>query len=175
MPKTQKSVKFSAVLESSGNGSGWHFIPVSRKIGEKFPTDGKTRRVVCTLNEGKSFQCALMPSGGDFFIMVNKGIRTELGILDGDIVQVSLLADTSKYGMPMPDELEEVMNQDPEGHKLFHALTAGGQRSLMWQASQGKDIDTRIQRALIVIQHLKDNDGKVDGEKLQKEFRRPTI
>jgi len=174
MAKAVKAVKFSAVLDSSDNGSGWHFVRVSREIGERFPaTDGKSRRVVCTLNGKEQFQCALMPSGGEFYIMVNKEIRTRLKIYSGNSVDVALKLDDSKYGMAMPEELQEVMRQDPEGNKLFHALTPGKQRSLIWQVGKGKDVDLRIHRALIIMEHLKDNDGKVDGEKLYHEMKRP--
>jgi hypothetical protein len=176
MPKAVKTTKFTATLDSSGNGSGWHFIGVSREVGERFPAlDGKSRRVVCTLNGKERFQCALMPSSGDFVIMVNKEIRTRLGIYSGNSVEVSLKLDDSKYGMQMPEELEEVMRQDPEGDRLFHALTPGKQRSLMWQVSKGKDVDLRIHRALATMQHLKDNDGKIDGDKLYHELKRPTF
>jgi hypothetical protein len=114
-----------------------------------------------------------MPSGGEFYIMVNKEVRTRLQIYSGNTVQVSLKLDDSKYGMAMPEELEEVLRQDPEGDELFHALTPGKQRSLMWQVSKGKDVDLRIHRALIIIQHLKDNEGLIDGDKLQNEMKRP--
>ena|SRR3982751_1332302 len=176
MPKAVKTLKFTATLDSSGNGSGWHFVHVSREVGERFPAlDGKSRRVVCTLNGKERFQCALMPSSGEFYIMVNKEIRTRLGIFSGNAVEVSLTLDGSKYGMPMPEELEEVMRQDPEGDRLFHALTPGKQRSLMWQVSKGKDVDLRIHRALVSIKHLKDNDGNIDGKKLYHELKRPRL
>lgn len=176
MPKAVKAIKFTAMLDSSGNGSGWHFVGVSREIGESFPAlDGKSRRVVCTLNGNEEFQCALMPSGGEFYIMVNKEVRTRLGIYSGNSVEVSLKLDDSKYGMAMPEELEEVMRQDTEGDRLFHALTPGKQRSLMWQVSKGKDVDLRIHRALIIMQHLRDNEGKIDGEKLYREMKRPVF
>ena len=174
MAKKGKPVNFTSALEASAEAAGWHFIPVSREIGERFPAlDGKSRRVVCTLNGKAEFQCALMPSGGEFYIMVNKEVRTRLQIYSGNTVQVSLKLDDSKYGMAMPEELEEVLRQDPEGDELFHALTPGKQRSLMWQVSKGKDVDLRIHRALIIIQHLKDNEGLIDGEKLQNEMKRP--
>ncbi|HSU25708.1 MAG TPA: YdeI/OmpD-associated family protein [Pyrinomonadaceae bacterium] len=176
MPKVVKAIKFTAVLDSSGNGSGWHFVGVPREIGERFPAlDGKSRRVVCKLNGKEEFQCALMPSSGEFYIMVNKEVRTRLGIFSGNSVEVLLKLDDSKYGMTMPAELEEVMRQDPEGDRLFHALTPGKQRSLMWQVSKGKDVDLRIHRALIIMEHLKDNVGKVDGEKLYREMKRPVF
>ena len=176
MPKALKAIKFTAMLDSSGNGSGWHFIGVSREVGERFPAlDGKSRRVACKLNGTEEFQCALMPSSGEFYIMVNKEIRSRLGIFSGNSVNVSLKLDDSKYGMAMPEELEEVMKQDPEGDRFFHALTPGKKRSLMWQVSSAKDVDTRIHRALIIMEHLKDNSGEINGEKLYHEMKRPAF
>lgn len=175
MAKPSKPVRTTATLETHGNGNGWHFIKVSRKTGERLPSDGKSRRVVCTLNGKESFQCALMLSQGDFYILVNKRIRTALGAVEGDILKVTLEPDTSKYGLPMPEEFKEVLNQDTEGNELFHALTPGKQRSLIYTVSSAKDVDIRIHRALIVMEHLKKNDGKVIGEKLYHELKRPLM
>ncbi|MFN6962256.1 MAG: DUF1905 domain-containing protein [Pyrinomonadaceae bacterium] len=174
MPRAAKTVKFTAVLDSSGGGTGWHFIPVSRETGERFPAlDGKSRRVVCTLNGKETFQCALMPTGGGFYIMVNKAVRSRLGIFHGHEVAVELRPDESKYGLEMPEEFEEVLRQDPAADRLFHALTPGKQRSLIWLVAKGKDVDLRIHRALIAAEHLKENEGRIDGEKLYHEMRRP--
>lgn len=113
-----------------------------------------------------------MPWGDVYFIMVNKQRRTELGLTVGDTVNVILEKDESKYGMPMPEELEEVLNQDPEGNKLFHTLTAGKQRSMMYYIGKVKDIDKRIHTALVFVEHLKKNGGKVVYEELQQELKR---
>lgn len=156
-------------------GSGWYFLDIPRKIGKRFETDPKTRRVVCTLNNKHTFQCALMPNKGEFVISINKPIREKLGIGDGDTVDVELVADTSKYGLPMPAELAEVLRQDRDGDKLFHALTPGKQRSLLYLVNIAKGIDRRIHTALIILEHLKDNDGKVIGDKLYEELKRPIL
>ena len=175
MAKTPKPVKFTAALEASAEAAGWHYITVSREIGERFQTDGRTRRVVCTLNGKLSIQCALMPSGGNFFILVSKKVRSAVGISAGDTVKLSLVPDTSKYGFPMPEEFAEVLAQDTDGDKLFHALTPGKQRSLIFTVSSGKDVDRRIHRALIILEPLKHNDGKVVDKKLQHELKRPLL
>ena len=175
MAKTVKPVKITAVLEASAEAAGWHFIPVLREIGERFPSDGKSRRVVCTLNGKETIQCALMPGGERFVILVNKRVRISLGIVAGDAVKLSIVPDTSKYGLPMPEEFAEVLVQDPDGDKLFHALTPGKQRSLIFAVSSGKDIDRRIHRSLIILEHLKDNDGKIIDKKLYHELQRPLL
>lgn len=173
MAKAAKSVRFKTELGKLSADYGWHFILVEREIAERFPTDGKSRRVVCTLNGKVTFQAGLMHYQGDFFISVNKPNRTKLGIEAGDIVDVELKADESKYGLPMPEEFREVLDQDPEGDRLFHALTAGKQRSLLYYIAKVKDIDKRIHCSLVVIEHLRNNDGKVDGKKLYEELKRP--
>src|SRR5688572_20719695 len=139
-----KPIKFKTQLIRPDADSGWHFLRITGKIGEKFEKKDGSRRVVCTINGTESFQCALLPSDGDFVIVVNKVKRTKLGIGDGDGIDVELKVDDSKYGLPMPEELQEVLNQDPEGDKLFHALTPGKQRSLLYFIGKVKDIDRRI-------------------------------
>ncbi|MFT3743199.1 MAG: YdeI/OmpD-associated family protein [Pyrinomonadaceae bacterium] len=93
----------------------------------------------------------------------------------GDMVDVVLVKDESKYGLPMPEEFEEVLNQDPEGDRLFHALGKGKQRSLLYLLSRSKDVDLRIHQALIVVEHLKENDGNIVGDVLNRQLKRPMM
>ena len=170
-----KKGKFKAVMARSPVESGWHFIPVEAKIAKRFEKKDGTRRVVCTINGEVSFQCALIPWGDIFTIIVNKSKRDKLGVAAGDKVSVELTSDESKYGLPMPEELQEVLNQDPDGDRYFHALTAGKQRSILYFVGKIKDIDKRIHTALIFIDHLKNNDGKIISDQLQEELKRPAF
>lgn len=167
-----KSVKFKTILTRSPADSGWHFLIVSREIERKFKFEGKSKRVVCSINGSDGFQCALLPSGDTFYIIVNKQKRDALGIVAGDTVNVELVKDESKYGLPMPEEFQEVLNQDAEGDRLFHDLTAGKQRSLLYFIGKPKDIDMRIHYSLIVIEHLKEH-GRVLDKVLAEELKRP--
>jgi len=172
--KTVKGViKFEAALEKLSAEFGWHYIFVSREISDAFGFKGNSRRVVATLNETITFQCALMPKDGDYFILVNKKHRDRLGIIVGDIVHIELKRDESKYGLPMPEELREVLDQDAEGDLLFHALTAGKQRTMLYYIGKWKDIDRRIHYALTVVEHLKKNEGKIVFDELGEELKRP--
>jgi hypothetical protein len=176
MPKAAKTVRFTTVLTKGDDEFGWHFLRFGpKKVAALKFEDKKYRRVVCTLNGRHSFQCALLPNGGDFCIVVNKKIRDKVGIADGDKVVVELERDESKYGLPMPPEFKEVLRQDKEGDKLFHALTPGKQRSILFYMTKTKDTDRRIHYALIFIEHLKKNDGKIIGDKLAEELKRPML
>ena len=173
MPKLPKSIKFKTALVRSSTGSGWHFLLVDKATVAKFEFADTYKRVVCSMNGDEGFQCALLPWGEMFYIIVNKQKRDAVGIVEGDIVNVELTKDESKYGLPVPEELLEVLNQDDEGERLFHALTPGKQRSLIYIVGNIKNIDKRIHTALIIIEHLKKNDGKIVGDKLNEEMKRP--
>jgi hypothetical protein len=170
------SLEFETTLTSLGH-SGWVFIPVTKEQAAtlEFPNK-RYKRVVCTINGEIDFQCALMPSGtGQYIITVNKLKRDSIGIKVGDAIHVHLEIDTSQYGLPMPEEFRAVLDQDPEADRLFHALTPGKPRSLLYLANQKTDVDLRIHRALIIAEHLKENNGAIDGRALDHELRRPLL
>ncbi len=162
---------FTAELENF-NTALWGFhIVVPAPHATPF-LDGKDRRVVCTLNGSLEFQCALMPKGdGHFFININKKNRDKLKLQLGSQVEVSLRKDESEYGLPMPEELAEMLAQDDEGNQLFHALTPGKQRNLLYIAGQPKTSDTRLKRAVVLVEHLKANKGKIDFKQLNLDLK----
>ncbi len=67
--------------------------------------------------------------------------------------------DTSEFGLPMPEELSEVLEQDTSAKGYFDALTAGKKRSLIHIVSGVKNIDKRIERAMMIAEKLKENKG----------------
>lgn len=167
-----KSIKFNTLLERSPETSGWHFLIIERKTADKLSFKDQYKRVVCSINGGEPFQCALMPSRGKFYIIVNKQKRDALGIAAGDKVKVELVIDESKYGLPMPAEFREVLDQDAEGDRIFHALTPGKQRSLLHFVGTIKDVDKRIHQSLVIVEHIKEN-GRVIDKLLYEELKRP--
>lgn len=168
-------MRLTSVLTQSEHEFGWHFLTFPAKAVAKLEfEDKKSRRVVCAINGGHTFQCALLPwTKGGFCIVVNKKIRDKLGISHGDKVEVELVKDESKYGLPMPKELKEVLRQDREGNKLFHELTPGKQRTMLYYIAKTKNVDRRIHMSLILTEHLKKNDGKIIFSKLTEELKRP--
>jgi hypothetical protein len=164
--KVQKQIEFRSTLERSTNKLwGYHFL-VPTKVTAQLMS-GASRRVVCTLNDTATYQCALLPHGnGRFVITVNKTLRAKLQLGFGDNVRVRLQPDTTKYGLPLPEELKALLRQDTEGNTLFHALTKGRQRTLLYIIGQVKDPDKRLRRAVTVINHLKTNNGIINYKQL---------
>lgn len=169
---SKKEYQFTSILEQSHNRLwGCHF-GVPKSIAQKL-VDARTRRVVCSLNGSVEHQCALLPRGdGSYVVTVNKKLCVMLGLSFGMTVRVSLWKDESKYGLPMPLELEEQLRQDKEGDRLFHTLTAGRRRTLLYTINSAKNTDARLFRAVVIIRHLKANGGKVSYRQLSEMLRR---
>lgn len=178
MPRSSKSVRLTTRLSKSDNEFGWYFLRFDTKevAALKFEEKAKSRRVVCTINGEHTFQCALLPwTKEGFCIVVNKKIREKLGIGDGSRVKVELTRDESQYGLPMPEEFAEVLKQDPFGNKLFHALTPGKQRTMLYYIGKVKDVDKRIHTCLVIVEHLKENGGRIVYPELSAELKRPNF
>lgn len=163
---------FTAILEKFNSRLWAYHIIVPEAVSQVFISN-KAKRVVCTLHEKVDFQCALMPKGdGRYFININKKLRDQLRLKLNDPVLVTLRKDESEYGLPMPEELAELLNQDPEGNAFFQALSPGKTRNLLYIVGMVKNPDLRIERALIVLEHLKDNQGKIDFRALNTALKK---
>ncbi|MBC7390145.1 MAG: DUF1905 domain-containing protein [Opitutaceae bacterium] len=162
-------MNFTAVLEKFEGNLWSYYLVVPVSIALPYISDDGDRRVVCTLNNQTEFQCALMHKGdGNFFININKKIRDSLKLKLATQVSVSLRKDESEYGLPMPDELNETLLQDEDGHEIFHALSPGKQRTLIYIASSVKDTQKRINRAIAIVTHLKSTNGKINFKQLNE-------
>lgn len=159
---TPDKVIFESVLETTDSESVWHILRVPKVKVVHFGFKGNLRRVICTLNGIETFNCSLFPSKGDYFITLNKKLRSKLRIEPGDSVTIELKKDESKYGMPMPEEFAEVLRQDREGDKLFNKLSPGDQRLMLKLIVFVKDPDRRIARALAGVELLKHSNGHFD-------------
>lgn len=138
---------------------------------KKLAQDGN-KRVLCTVNDNEYFHAGLMPKGdGDYFIMLNKSRMKKFKLEIGQEIQVILEKDTSKYGMKMPAEFDEVLGSDIEGANLFENLTDGKKRNLIHLVAITKNKDLRITKALIMMDHLKANNGKLDHKMLNEAMK----
>jgi hypothetical protein len=169
--QTADSFQFKSFIEESTNKLwGAHFA-VPDLVANAL-IEGDDKRVVCTLNGVTEYQCALVPRGdGTFLITVNKKIRDQHKLKAGSPVDIVLVKDSSEYGLPMPEEMAELLKQDPEGDRLLHALTPGKIRTLLYIVGNVKSSDKRLGRAIAILEHLKMNGGKIDYRKLNGDLR----
>ena len=107
----------------------------------------KRVRIEGTIN-GTPFNLAIQHiKDGRRFLMVGNTLRKAAKLKAGDKVEVIFtLSDPDE--IKLPEELMEVMEQDPEGKAVFNSFTPGLQRSLAHYVTSAKQVDTRIKRAL---------------------------
>ena len=146
-------------------------IHIPAEVYDKITKDGN-KRILCSVNDNEYFHAGLMPKGdGNYFIMMNKARMKAYKLTIGDTIQVKLEKDTSKYGMAIPKEFEEVLETDPEGLEWFEKLTDGKKRNLIHMVATVKSTDLKIVKSLIIIDHLKANKGKLDFKLLNEAMK----
>lgn len=164
-------MKFQSRLEKFESDLWQFHIKVPKSIAKPF-IEGKNKRVICRINEVLEFQCALMDDGkGDYFININKAHRKKLGLNLGQTLHLELKKDDSKYGMPLPDEFLELLQQDPEGADAFHALSIGKQRSLIYIIGKPKSGHLKLRNAIAIFEYLKSYNGTLDFKAIQQAIR----
>ncbi len=113
----------------------------------------------------------LPQANGSFVISVNATVRKKHNLSFGDEVDVKLEKDSTKYGLPMPEELAELLRQDKEGNRLIHALTPGKRRTLLYIVGAVKNPDARARRAAVIVHHLKLNNGSINYRQLYQQLK----
>lgn len=130
------------------------------------------KRIRCTINQSYTFQCALIHLGnGDYFVNIIKEIRSKLNIDKGDSIEVEIEKDESEYGLPLPDELKAAWDLDADACTVFHSLTKGKQRALIYIIAKLKSSEKRIQKYLVMLEYLKSVNGKLDFKELNEAFK----
>lgn len=164
---------FTSILEPSDNRVwGCHFR-VPARIAERL-IEGLDRRVLCSINGTPERACGILHRGpGLYLITVNKKLRTDLDLDLGAKVRVTLRKDRTEYGLPMPEELRIALAQDDVGRRWFDRLTPGKRRTLLYMVNSVKSPDVRIRRALLIVDHLKANGGKIDYRQLTESMKNP--
>lgn len=136
------------------------YIEIGEEILRKTSDDGTkniyNQRFIIRINQSDPWHAGLVALGnGKAYITVKSAILKKNGLTLGDWVTVSLKKDESEFGMEFPEELKEVLHQDPEGKKRFELLPKGKQRYIIYYVSQVKSPLKRVERALMLITNLK--------------------
>ena len=70
--------------------------------------------------------------------------------------------------MPMPEELQVMLDQEPAAAAVFDLLTSGKKRSLIYLVSKVKSVPSRINKALAIVEHLKTCGESLDFKALNE-------
>lgn len=141
---------FETVIQKIPSGIFYFMVP-EQAVGQF-----SQKRVCCQI-QGEKFHCAFMPKKeGGYFIHVGGAFAKKMGLTEGMMVTPLFTADESDYQFAAPETLLEVLRTDPEADAIFHGLTEGNQRGLMYLVNQVKSVDKQIERALKIASRLKE-------------------
>jgi hypothetical protein len=165
-------MKFTSQLNKDDDSDLYHwYFQVPGEIAESF-IEGNDRRVITKVNGTVKYHCAIYGDGmGGHRILLNRERCKKLGLVRGETISVELEKDRSEYGVPMSEELREVLDQNPEADELFHRLTKGTQRTLIYWSDNVKSSEIRIRRAIVMTDHLVNQGGKPDYKLLNTEMK----
>ncbi|AWW32505.1 hypothetical protein DN752_21435 [Echinicola strongylocentroti] len=159
----------STTLEKFDSNLWQYHLPVPDDVATAF-IEGDDRRVICKIATIR-FHAALMKSKAYWFILLNTTLREKLGIQEGKKVTINLEKDRSEFGHDMPEELQVLLDQDEEGNKYFRSLTMGKQRSLVYIVTKVKNSNSRLNKALAIVEHLKEAKGTLDFKILNEKIK----
>ncbi len=160
-----------SILEKFERSKVWNFhFKISDKIAHEILKEGK--RVIITINNDISYQCGLLSAGDlGYFVIVNADIRKKAKISLYDRVSLHIQYDDSKYGLPVPGVFEELLLQDDPFKRVFHGLSMGKQRSLMYMVGTFKSEQKQLEKLMTIRDYLMQVDGKLDYKELQLAFK----
>ena len=123
-------------------------------------------RLDVLVNDQHRMRCALIKVGGEHFLYLSQEKRRAWDIHPGDTVDLLIQADKSRYGIELPEEWAEMMSLDPETDRRFHALSPGVQRNLLHRIGSAKRVETRVRRAVLIADYLRDHGEAFDYQEL---------
>jgi hypothetical protein len=135
--------------------TGMYAILIDDKVANKIIT-ADNKRAICSINNEIDIHCAILnKKDGQKYITIGAEVCKKLHLKVGSTLQASFKIDDTAYQFEMPEELAEVLGTDKEAHTIFHALTAGNQRGLIYLVSMIKSTDKKIERSLKIAEQIK--------------------
>lgn len=135
--------------------TGIYYIKLTEDNIKSILVNGN-KRVICTINDRIDFHCAILNSKyRGHYIIINKKLIEKLELKKGQEVEISLRIDDSKYQFNMPEEFRYVLSKDFSANQIFHELTPGNQRGLLYLINNVKSLANREKKSLIIADHIK--------------------
>lgn len=152
-------------------------LPIPAELARAILTrPDRTRRVNVAIEDLSVYQAKVAGNGrGGYFVPVNRERRTFLEKTYGETAELAcvLTPDTSKYGLPVPAELELLLADDPLARHYFDELPGGLQRRLLFGIGAPRRESTRLHRAVATVEYLVEVRGAVELKRLSGRWRLP--
>ena len=145
---------FTAPVKRFSIEGGMHYLELPNAAAEEMRATGH-KRWVCTIQDALTWHCGLLPTGeGTWFVVLSKAKMEAVEAHVGDWLNVDMVPDTSKYGMPLPEDLAELLADDPVFERKFDAMLPGKRRNAIHQIASAKTPETAAKRIIKLMQQL---------------------
>ncbi len=147
-------IKFSAKIKSvKPDGSGGAFVDLPFDVEKKF--NKKRVKIVATF-DGVTYRGSLVRYGGpDYFLLIRKDIRTQIGKEAGDMVDVTIIEDTAPRIVEVPEDFQVLLIDHPKEMSFFEQLSYTHQKEYVNWIIAAKRAETRERRMNKAIELMK--------------------
>ncbi len=155
--KPKHTYTYEALIDSYNIGIVHHYVEIPAKAAGELKA-AKIKRLIVTLN-GHAYRRAVQGrKDGTRHVFVSLPMLREMGAKVGDKVRVVIKPDPNPDQVDLCEEFVAVLDTDDEAASKWNALTAGKQRSIAHHINDGKSVDTRISRGLLMAKRLLDGE-----------------
>ncbi len=116
---------------------------------------GKRPAVHVTIN-GYHYRSTVAAMGGRFMLPVSAEHRSAAGVAAGEAVDVALELDTAPREVTVPPDLAAALNEEPDVHRLFDALSYSNKRRHVLAIEDAKTPETRQRRIARAVATFRD-------------------
>ncbi|AXI08638.1 antitermination protein NusB [Oceanobacillus zhaokaii] len=151
MDKTKK-YQFTAEIKSHDNMDA-AYIEFPFIVEEAFGTKGQVK-VKAYFNRYE-YRGSLVNMGLDYHcIGITKNIRKAINRQAGDTIQVELQQDLEPRIVLIPDDLNDVLHENPSAKKFFESLSYSNQNQYVQWIINAKKLETRKNRLQRTVENL---------------------
>lgn len=146
--------EFTSRIELLDDAAGYHCVPVPDEISDKL-RDAKITRLLVTFEKVALRRAIQGPHIGGRFVYIAKPTLQEIGKRLGQNIRVIIEPDPDPDFVEVCPEFEEALSQEPEAKDRWETFTPGKQRSLAHQVNSAKRSETRIKRAVDIVEKIR--------------------
>jgi hypothetical protein len=116
---------------------------------------GEARPPVVALVNGVEYRSRLMVYGGETWLGLTNAFRKQLGVGEGDTVEVELDRDDAPREVQVPAEFQKELDADDEARAAFEKLSFTHRREYAEWIASAKRADTRERRLARALEMLR--------------------
>lgn len=141
---------FSAPIEQANGGGAYVTVPFDVEVAF-----GKKRVPVQATIDGQPYRGSLVRMGGECHVLgVLREIRERIGKQPGDVVEVTIVEDTSPRTVGVPPDLAAALAAAPSAKAAFDRLSYSHQCGHVRRIEEAKRAETRAARIARTVEQL---------------------